>query len=86
MLSKTVAALLLLCIRAYQFTVRPLLAGSCRYAPSCSEYAVEAISRHGPWHGGWLGIKRILRCHPWSRGGFDPVPTDDRAGAPPPTN
>lgn len=86
MLAKTVAALLLLCIRVYQFTVRPLLAGSCRYAPSCSEYAIEAVSRHGPWRGGWLGIKRILRCHPWSRGGIDPVPMDDGSGDPPPAN
>ncbi len=86
MFSRFVAALLLLCIRVYQFTVRPLLAGSCRYAPSCSEYAIEAVSRHGPWRGGWLGLRRILRCHPWSRGGFDPVPTNEAADSPPPEN
>jgi putative membrane protein insertion efficiency factor len=65
---------MLLLIRAYQFAVRPLLVGECRFKPSCSEYAAEAISRHGPWRGAWLTAKRLSRCHPWSRGGFDPVP------------
>lgn len=74
MIAKGVAFGFLFLIRAYQFAVRPLLAGGCRFQPGCSEYAAESIARHGPWRGGWLGLKRVLRCHPWSRGGFDPVP------------
>ncbi|MFQ5412809.1 MAG: membrane protein insertion efficiency factor YidD [Phycisphaerae bacterium] len=74
MIAKIVAFLFLICIRAYQFALRPLLVGGCRFSPGCSEYAAESIARHGPWHGGWLGLKRVLRCHPWSRGGYDPVP------------
>lgn len=66
--------LLLLAIRAYQVGVRPLLVGSCKYHPHCSEYAVEAVQRHGPLRGGWLALRRLLRCHPWAAGGYDPVP------------
>lgn len=61
-------------IRLYQLCLSPLLGPSCRYAPTCSEYAREAIARHGVARGGWLSLKRLLRCHPWSRGGYDPVP------------
>lgn len=61
-------------IRAYQFVMRPLLVGGCRFHPTCSEYAIEAVNRHGPWRGGWLALRRVLRCHPWSKSGFDPVP------------
>jgi uncharacterized protein len=75
MIARIVAFGLLLFIRAYQFAMRPLLVGGCRFVPSCSEYAVEAISRHGPWRGSWLAARRLSRCHPWGgRGGFDPVP------------
>ena len=74
MMTRIAAFVLLLLIRAYQFAVRPLLVGECRFMPSCSEYAAEAVSRHGPWRGAWLSAKRLSRCHPWSRGGFDPVP------------
>ncbi len=66
------AALLL--IRVYQLTLSPLLGGGCRYVPTCSNYAAEAIRRHGVARGSWLGLKRLLRCHPFHRGGFDPVP------------
>lgn len=65
---------LILFVRAYQFCIRPLLAGTCKFAPTCSEYAIEAIRRHGPWRGGWLGLRRLTRCHPFSSGGIDPVP------------
>ncbi len=65
---------LILLVRAYQLCIRPLLVGTCKFAPTCSEYAIEAIRRHGPWRGGWLGLRRLTRCHPFSSGGVDPVP------------
>jgi putative membrane protein insertion efficiency factor len=62
-------------IRVYQLVIIPLLpAGGCRFHPTCSHYAVDAIGRHGPLAGGWLAMKRILRCHPWGAAGLDPVP------------
>lgn len=61
-------------IRGYQLFISPILPGSCRYRPSCSEYAMEAIAGHGPVRGGWLAFKRIMRCHPWAGWGYDPVP------------
>ena len=73
-MNRPLSHLLILLVRGYQATIRPLLFGSCRYHPTCSEYAIEAIHRHGPYRGGWLGLRRILRCHPWGAGGFDPVP------------
>jgi len=65
---------LLLAVRAYQITFAPFLGGLCRFQPSCSCYAAEAIARHGVWHGGALAISRLLRCRPFSVYGFDPVP------------
>ncbi len=61
-------------IRAYQYAVSPLLGPHCRFLPSCSEYAAEAVARYGPWRGGWLAIKRVGKCHPGHPGGLDPVP------------
>jgi hypothetical protein len=61
-------------IRCYQAIVRPLLVGSCKYCPTCSEYAIEAVQSHGPLRGIRLGARRLLRCHPWARGGLDLVP------------
>ena len=61
-------------VRLYQLTLSPILGGSCRYYPSCSAYAIEALERHGALRGGWLAIARIGRCHPFRPGGFDPVP------------
>jgi putative membrane protein insertion efficiency factor len=61
-------------VRGYQFLIRPVLPPACRFEPSCSEYAREALGSHGVLRGGWLGIKRITRCHPWHPGGYDPPP------------
>ena len=61
-------------LRAYQYLFRPLLGRNCRFFPSCSDYAIEAINRHGALSGGWLAVRRIARCHPWHPGGYDPVP------------
>ncbi|UCH78188.1 MAG: membrane protein insertion efficiency factor YidD [Candidatus Coatesbacteria bacterium] len=65
-------------IRAYQYTLGPLMPLSCRFEPSCSRYAVEAIQRHGPWRGVVLAARRLLRCHPFHPGGYDPVPQKER--------
>ena len=61
-------------VRAYQWTVSPLLPPACRFYPSCSEYAEQAIERHGPLRGSWLAARRLCRCGPWHAGGYDPVP------------
>ena len=61
-------------IRVYQWTLSPMLGARCRFYPSCSCYAHQAIERHGALAGGWLAAKRLARCHPFSAGGYDPVP------------
>ncbi|MDR0543748.1 MAG: membrane protein insertion efficiency factor YidD [Odoribacteraceae bacterium] len=66
--------LLLLPVRIYRHVISPWLPPSCRYTPTCSRYAIEALQKHGPWKGSWLALKRILRCHPWGGSGYDPVP------------
>lgn len=63
-----------LLIRFYQYAISPYLMPSCRYTPSCSEYGIEAIKKHGPFKGGWLTLKRFLSCNPWGGSGYDPVP------------
>jgi uncharacterized protein len=65
---------LLLVLRGYQYAIRPLLGANCRFYPSCSDYAREAIDRHGAAKGCWLAMRRIVRCHPYHPGGCDPVP------------
>lgn len=64
----------ILVIKVYRYTLSPLLGSSCRYYPTCSHYGEEAFRTHGAWRGFVLTIKRILRCHPWHEGGYDPVP------------
>jgi putative membrane protein insertion efficiency factor len=71
-----IAFALMALIRIYQLTVSSVLGRRCRYLPSCSDYAAEAIGRHGAWAGFWLGSARVLRCHPWGGEGFDPVPEE----------
>ncbi len=61
-------------IRLYQILLSPLLGASCRFTPTCSQYGIEAIRKHGPFKGGWLTLKRIGSCHPWGKHGHDPVP------------
>jgi putative membrane protein insertion efficiency factor len=61
-------------IKVYQLLISPLLGSNCRFTPTCSQYGVEAIKKHGPFKGGWLTLKRIGRCHPWGKHGPDPVP------------
>ena len=75
-----IAAIVTALIRLYQVTLSPIFGGSCRFDPSCSAYALEAIDCHGVWRGGKLGVKRLLRCHPFATAGFDPVPESDRGG------
>lgn len=68
------AWLLILPIRGYQRFISPLFPPVCRFTPTCSNYAIQAIRKHGPFRGTWLAIKRILRCNPWGGSGYDPVP------------
>lgn len=66
--------LLIKLIRGYQIGISPLLPPSCRYTPTCSHYGIEALNKYGLFKGCWLTLRRILRCHPWAKGGYDPVP------------
>lgn len=66
--------LLLALIGFYRVAISPFLGRRCRFFPSCSEYAAQAVKKHGALSGGWLAVKRIARCHPWHPGGYDPVP------------
>ena len=74
MIGRVVRGALVLAVRGYQVAISPLLPPSCRYYPTCSQYAVEALERHGALRGSWLALRRILRCHPFRPGGYDPVP------------
>jgi putative membrane protein insertion efficiency factor len=62
-------------IRAYQLTLSSLIGRQCRHLPTCSDYMDEAVEQHGFWAGGWIGLSRVCRCHPWGTAGFDPVPS-----------
>lgn len=71
---KILSWILVLPIRFYQICISPLLGPSCRFTPTCSEYARQAILKHGPFKGLYLAVRRLLRCHPWGGSGYDPVP------------
>jgi putative membrane protein insertion efficiency factor len=66
--------ILLVLIKTYRYAISPMLGSNCRFVPTCSAYAQEAVERHGALKGSWLAIRRIARCHPWCDGGHDPVP------------
>ncbi|MHC5005075.1 MAG: membrane protein insertion efficiency factor YidD [Planctomycetota bacterium] len=73
---------LILAVRLYQVTLRPVMGGQCRFHPSCSEYALEALREHGAWRGSWLTVRRLLRCQPFGGFGYDPVPPRSATGRP----
>jgi putative membrane protein insertion efficiency factor len=73
-------------LKAYRFAISPLYGQVCRYHPSCSAYALEAVTRHGSVRGSWLALKRVVRCNPWSLGGYDPVPPAREPRPLPPTD
>jgi putative membrane protein insertion efficiency factor len=66
--------ILIALIKLYRYAISPYLAPSCRYTPTCSSYAIEAVQRFGVFRGSWMAVRRISRCHPWHEGGYDPVP------------
>ena len=77
--------LLIWLLKAYRFAISPLYGQVCRYHPTCSAYALEAVTRHGSLRGSWLAARRVGRCHPWAAGGYDPVPPSTSAAGTPVT-
>jgi hypothetical protein len=75
-----VSRILLFFLRAYQYLLSPLVGNQCRFAPTCSQFAREAIERYGPLRGSWMAMGRLARCHPWHEGGVHPVPAEFRWG------
>ena len=73
-MKKILQFIVLLPVYFYRYSISPLIQPRCRYTPTCSEYTIEAVKKHGILKGGWLAIKRISSCHPWGGSGFDPVP------------
>ncbi|MCZ7557450.1 MAG: membrane protein insertion efficiency factor YidD [Bacteroidia bacterium] len=73
-MKRFLALILVAIVRLYQSVISPLFPPSCRFYPTCSSYMIEALTKHGPFRGTWLGLRRISRCHPWNPGGYDPVP------------
>lgn len=74
LLKRCLTAFFILPIKFYQHCISPLKSSCCRYTPTCSEYAIQALRKYGPFKGLWLAVKRILSCHPWAGSGYDPVP------------
>ncbi len=75
-MKKILVAPFLFLIKVYQTLISPFTPSTCRFQPTCSHYAKEALEKHGFFRGGWLALKRIFSCHPWGRSGYDPVPPD----------
>lgn len=73
-MKKILSFIVLLPVYFYKYCISPLKPPTCRFTPTCSTYAIEAVKKHGPWKGIWLAVKRIGRCHPWGGQGYDPVP------------
>ncbi|MDR1725396.1 MAG: membrane protein insertion efficiency factor YidD [Bacteroidales bacterium] len=73
-INRYISIIFLFLIRFYQLSISPILPNSCRFTPTCSQYAIEAIKKYGAFKGGWLAFRRILRCNPWGKSGYDPVP------------
>ena len=73
-MSRLLTCIFIFLIRVYKGVISPLLPARCRYTPTCSEYGLQTIQKHGPFKGGWLTLKRIVSCHPWGGHGHDPVP------------
>ena len=73
-LGRLLAWPLLVLVTIYRYTISPFLGDNCRYQPSCSQYTIEALRKHGAFRGSWLAARRIARCHPWGGSGYDPVP------------
>ncbi|HLL08053.1 MAG TPA: membrane protein insertion efficiency factor YidD [Nocardioidaceae bacterium] len=78
-----VRVLIIAALKLYRFAISPIYGQVCRYHPSCSAYALEAVEVHGAIRGSWLGMRRVVRCHPWAAGGYDPVPPGRSAHQPP---
>lgn len=76
MMKQVIQFLVLLPLKLYQFLISPVLGAHCRFLPTCSDYADQAIQQHGVIKGGWLALSRIVRCGPWARSGYDPVPEE----------
>lgn len=74
LISKVVSNFLIVTVKVYQWIISPFSIASCRFQPTCSAYAIEAIRKYGPGKGGWMSVKRIVSCHPWGKHGYDPVP------------
>jgi len=81
-IKRTVRAIIIGVIKAYRYLISPFFPSSCRFTPTCSEYALEAVSEHGAVRGAWLSVKRIGRCHPLGSNGFDPVPSQSKTPSP----
>ncbi|MDR0712838.1 MAG: membrane protein insertion efficiency factor YidD [Bacteroidales bacterium] len=73
-MQQPVKLLLIWLVKFYRYCLSPLMPASCRFTPTCSQYALEALRKYGALKGGWLSLKRLLRCHPWGGHGYDPVP------------
>ena len=82
MIGRVVVAFLIVLVRGYQILISPWLGSNCRHQPTCSAFMIEAIQEWGPLSGGWMGVKRIAKCHPWGTSGHDPVPFRPKKGEP----